>query len=157
NLDNIVRNNGEAVPANLSDNSYGYVVVLGDLGCDLIGNFRIIDDSGYEYRTNMANAGYLPFPLLQEAADFITQDNPGVWEATVISDNPPPLYANFNTVDGANLSDVVGFSYFINTNLNQFLDTDDSPDAVVNYSDGVSFDIFVFDMNEDPLSCDSTV
>ena len=59
-LDNMLRNDGSAVPINLQDDSYGYVAVS-SLDCvdgsdgddDLIGNFRIIDDSGYEYRMNM--------------------------------------------------------------------------------------------------------
>ncbi|NIP29607.1 MAG: hypothetical protein GTO02_04570, partial [Candidatus Dadabacteria bacterium] len=59
-MDNIVKNNGDEAPITLLDDSSGYVVVSdtdGFGGSTLIGNFRIIDDAGYEYRTNMAGAG----------------------------------------------------------------------------------------------------
>ncbi|NIP30347.1 MAG: hypothetical protein GTO02_09750, partial [Candidatus Dadabacteria bacterium] len=118
--DNLIKNNGEAVPANLQDDSSGYVVVLGD--CDLIGNFRIIDDSGYEYRSNM--------PGLRRIDDFISN-----------------YIANFNTVNGANQADVVGYSYKFVADL---------PDrTVANFDEGWNYDIFVLDMNEEPLSCDT--
>ena len=63
-LDNIIRNDGSEVPINLGDDSYGFVAIsayqCGNRGVDglndpLIGNFRIIDDAGYEYRMNLVN------------------------------------------------------------------------------------------------------
>ncbi|NIP31317.1 MAG: hypothetical protein GTO02_16900, partial [Candidatus Dadabacteria bacterium] len=53
--------------------------------------------------------------------------------------------ANFNTVDGAMYSDVVGYAYS---------ESDVDSDIAVNIDNGFSFDIFVYDMNEEPLSCD---
>ena len=121
-LDNLVRNDGSPVPANLDDDSYGYVSVIGDFedGCDLIiGNFRIIDNAGYEYRVNMPEI-----------------DGPGFSN----------LYANFNTIDGANQADIVGYSYFLDDDTGELLAT--------NNDLGFDADIFVFDFNEEPLSCD---
>ena len=121
-LDNLLRNDGSPVPANLDENSYGYVSVIGDIedGCELIiGNFRIIDNAGYEYRVNMPEI-----------------DGPGFSN----------LYANFNTIDGANQADVVGYSYFLDDGSGELL--------ALNNDFGFDADIFVFDFNEEPLSCD---
>lgn len=167
-LDNMTKNDGSQVPINLNDNSYGYVVVsipFGDFPIPgrLIGNFRIIDDSGYEYRTNLASFGFFPFPLIQEAVEFQNNlfaglDDDDDDEVLLNTDGPQSLYANFNTVDGANLADLVGYAYFINTDLQSyFIPAGVEFGTVFNYDPGVEFDIFVFDMNEDPLSCDSRV
>nr|NIP31249.1 hypothetical protein [Candidatus Dadabacteria bacterium]NIQ15896.1 hypothetical protein [Candidatus Dadabacteria bacterium] len=121
-MDNLVKNNGEAVPASLLDDSYGYVVVIGAIndGCEIIiGNFRIIDDAGYEYRTNM---------------DGI--DGNGQAE----------MYVNFNTVDGANQADIVGYSWLKGDA--------DFGTVAMNNDFGFDADIFVYDFAEEPLSCD---
>ncbi|NIP31107.1 MAG: hypothetical protein GTO02_15305, partial [Candidatus Dadabacteria bacterium] len=94
-LDNIIKNDGTAAPINLQDDSYGYIVIstLDPTSTDnppstddenLIGNFRIVDIKGYEYRSNMVGAT-LGFNVSTD------QDN---------------LIANFNTVDGAMYADV---------------------------------------------------
>ncbi|NIP32071.1 MAG: hypothetical protein GTO02_21915 [Candidatus Dadabacteria bacterium] len=125
NLDDIIRNNGSDVPVSLADNSYGYVVVTTTVNAPttldpaLIGNLRIIDDEGYEYRTNMISLDV---------------------DQGVQSDR---FFANFNTVDSANQADVVGYAYHGKTST-----------SVRNIDNGFSFDIFVFDLDEDPLSCD---
>lgn len=133
-LDNIIRNDGTTAPISLLDDSYGYVVVTAiipgnpdvrDYPRALIGNFRIIDDAGYEYRTNMQNTGnYEP----------------------VIPDGISSHYIlNFNNVDGANQADIVGFAY-----------RDIEPNGtVINMDEGINFDVFVYDLNEEPLSCDN--
>jgi len=66
NMADIQTNNGNPSGVVLPDDAYGGVVITYVLGVgmnsvadtpanrDLIGNFRIIDDKGYEYRTNMA-------------------------------------------------------------------------------------------------------
>ncbi|NIP31490.1 MAG: hypothetical protein GTO02_15265, partial [Candidatus Dadabacteria bacterium] len=65
-LDNIIKNNGTPAPINLADDSYGYVVVTDEdipfAVSSLIGNFRIVDDKGYEYRTNMPGVITQSFP-----------------------------------------------------------------------------------------------
>ncbi len=97
-LSNLVSNNdadglgfvGNSAPNADLDEGYGLIVVSTPRFQDvLIGMFRIIDgDSDFEYRTN--------------AAGEIFFNNPRVWTTGVL---------NFNNVDGANLSDVVGLVY----------------------------------------------
>ncbi|NIP29497.1 MAG: hypothetical protein GTO02_03905 [Candidatus Dadabacteria bacterium] len=136
-MDNIVKNNGLAAPINLADDSYGYVVVsdtrlddgiIMNTYASLIGNFRIVDEAGYEYRTNMP----------EEGGNGTIFSNPGEYPSA------SNYIANFNTVDGANLADVVGYAY----------ESIGDTSTVTNIDEGFSFDIFVFDMNEEPLSCD---
>lgn len=124
-LSNIIRNDGTPVPVNLLDDSNGYVVVTdrdSEAVSTLIGNFRIIDDTGYEYRTNMAGVGPAP-DFSFEITNYI---------------------ANFNTIDGALWADVIGYAY----------DNSDTS-TVTNLDLGVDFSIFVFDLQEEPLSCDT--
>ena len=128
-MDNIIKNDGSSAPINLLDDSYGYVVVTltsddGPTGGPpaIIGNFRIVDNAGYEYRTNMISP----------------------WKNQDIGDlSTGSLIANFNTVDGAIFADVVGYAY-----------DDANVSSVVNIDNGFSFDIFVYDLVEEPLSCD---
>ncbi len=82
---------GSSAPNADLDEGYGLFVVSEVSGIDsLIGMFRIIDgDSDFEYRTNAAGEG-----LLGSA--------PNTWSTAVL---------NFNSVDSANLSDVVGLVY----------------------------------------------
>jgi len=93
NLRDILTNNGSPSGIALGDGAYGFVVVTAVLGSNqpanqaatLIGNFRIIDDSGYEYRTNSQ--------ALKEI--FVANS-----EYTI----------NFNTEGGVNSSDIVGIT-----------------------------------------------
>ena len=87
--------NVEELPGNpdLSE-SHGFVAISLDDTFDcgfennaLIGMFRIIDDSGYEYRTNAASS--------EDFSAFSADYN----------------VLNFNDVNGNNLSDVVGITY----------------------------------------------
>ncbi|NIP30140.1 MAG: hypothetical protein GTO02_08335 [Candidatus Dadabacteria bacterium] len=58
-----------------------------------------------------------------------------------------PYTARFNTVNGANYADVIGYGFQgeeFGVNLS----------TVTNLDLGFSFDVFVFDMDEEPLSCD---
>ncbi len=137
-MDNIIKNDGSPAPINLADDSYGYVVISGD--CNMIGNFRIADDSGYEYRTNTVTAGRVE---AQEDDSCSTSCPPDDDDAFCGSNLDIDFYANFNTVDGAMFSDVVGFAFDRNI-----------PNTVTNIDKGVSFDIFVYDLHEEPLSCD---
>ncbi len=140
NLDDIKRNDGSEVPVNLNDDSNGYVVITIDSDSQLtidqfsregiIGNFRIIDSAGYEYRANLAAQGFIPH-----------EDTFQI-----------PMIANFNTASGANLADVIGYTYVQNARSES--STFSLADTVTNFDEGVDFDIFVYDMEEDPLSCD---
>ncbi len=125
-LDNLIKNDGSAVPASLLEDSYGYVVISTHDGSDgqgndaILGNVRIIDNNDYEYRANMAG---------HHEDSFDTSDY--------------KLTANFNTIAGAMYADVIGYAY----------EGDDEP-TVTNIEEGFTFDIFTFDMDEEPLSCD---
>ena len=80
----------EALPGNpILTDSYGFVAVSLTDGpsFSLIGMFRILDDNGYEYRTNAAGS--------EDPLAFLELFN----------------ILNFNDVTGNNLSDVVGITY----------------------------------------------
>lgn len=171
-MSKMIKNDGTPLPINLQDDSYGYVVVSTSGGIfdfqapgsktaletfftSLIGNFRIIDEAGYEYRTNMASHGL--YPILDNL-----DESPGPDDDDDDFPQIPalPRFANFNTIDGAILADVVGYSYIANFGF-QFEESPESEpaeiffsDTVTNFDPGIDFNIFVFDMNEEPLSCD---
>jgi len=103
NLRDITTNNGEPSGVNLLDDAYGFAVItivegVGgdaiqfdvDSGDFIMGNARIIDNSGYEYRTNMQGFN------TNEPAEF------GLGST---------LTFNFNQAGGANLSDIVGIAF----------------------------------------------
>lgn len=148
-MDNIIRNNGSEVPVNLDDDSYGFVAIsaytcsdrFDDVGGDpLIGNFRIIDDTGYEYRMNLVSGA-------RERGGGTKRLLSG--EGEIFADVIIP----FNTVDGATYSDIVGF--VVNDDNNLSCNSDPDPeDTVCNDPVGVTFDIFQIDENEERLSCD---
>ena len=100
NLRNILTNNGNPSGVVLPDNAYGFVIVLHvdgvGQGCvngppsvedALIGNMRIVDNSGYEYRTNFQ----------AEESDPDSCDSIG--------------YFNYNTMGDVTFSDVVGITF----------------------------------------------
>lgn len=150
-MDNLVRNDGSPVPVNLNDDSYGYVAIsayeCGDRDEDgldnpLLGNFRIIDDSGYEYRMNLItdrNDGDLTEEVPNE------EDLDTAFRANIV--------IPFNTVDGATHADLVAFVMNDNTNLSGSNEGPTS-DLVYNEETGVTFDVFQIDENEERLSCD---
>ena len=91
-LRNIITNDGDPSGVVLQENAYGIVVVtcqIKDLNAltSMIGNVRILDANGYEYRTNMQGVGF----NLEEPTSLI-------------------YTFNFNTKSGATLSDVVGIA-----------------------------------------------
>ena len=98
NMRDIQTNNGNPSGVVLPEGAYGFVAIIAvdpttgnfNGGINLVGNFRIIDNNGYEYRTNSV------FP-----------DGDCCWE---IPDNTP-LTFNFNTNNGVILSDVVGLTF----------------------------------------------
>ncbi len=121
------------------DEGYGLVVISLDSGpiFPLIGMFRIIDGDGdFEYRTNAAGEEF-----------FISSDN--LWDLADL---------NFNNVDGADLSDVVGLVYRSIDNRSVIA----SPliQAVFGDATGDVTDadpqIHIFDEFESPTSCSPT-
>jgi len=126
NLRALTRNNGAPLNISVPDNGYGLMVVtvvtgVGGISINdpvLIGNFRVIDDSGYEYRTN--SAGFLE------------------------SSGNDVFSINFNNLNGANASDVVGI-------LVEDAGTGDT--EVVLSGTAITFDANIFDEFENVISC----
>jgi len=140
NLRDILTNDGNPSGVVLPVNAYGIVVVSlvsgvgGEIivepeGSSLVGNFRIIDDSGYEYRTNAAGVSDL---FAQEGLENIPNN-----EYTF----------NFNTQGGVILSDVVGIRV---DNIAPGGPGIDVSDITENFG---AFDIDIYDLNETPFSC----
>lgn len=114
-------------PPNL-DNGFGFIVVSqgSDDDTGLTGNFRIVDNSGYEYRTN--------------AADFEDFDDiPGETVAT-------NFYSfNFNDLNGISFADVVGIVVD-----NSSVDTNTITE---NTSPTATFSPLILDTDEHLTSC----
>lgn len=131
NLRDMLTNDGNPSGFVLPENAYGIVAITSVLNtesiednADYFGNFRIVDNSGYEYRTN-----------LLALAD---EDN----EAT-------DLYNfNFNQNSGVVLSDVIGI--FINTLPDSDTYEWDASNVLNTF---VVYDVDIYDLNETPFSC----
>lgn len=136
-LRGLTRNNAVPLNAALPDGGFGIVVVSNAAGVDLphlgdaigdyvlTGNYRIIDTAGYEYRSNIDSL----INILSAVVDV-----------------PAVTTFNFNNVDGANASDVIGIVI-----------ADAGPGPIeVNASPGISvtFDVDEIDAAENPLSCE---
>ncbi len=140
NIRDILTNDGNPSGVILPDNAYGFVVATSVDPNDsffpetntsdysLIGNFRILDANGYEYRTN--STGWL-----QENVNVI----------------PENFYFNYNIESGVTLSDVVGISF------NAAGDSDIievSADPVDQY---IAYDVDIYNLNEVPFSCRNVI
>ena len=133
NMRNILTNDGDDSGVQLSDGAYGIVVIYSvqseggpiDPGEELVGNFRIIDDLGYEYRTNSQaffTAGGTP---PQNSQRFFT--------------------FNFNSAAGASFSDVVGVNMIFDNGANEF--------TVNPLEVGLTLDVDIYNNAEVPFSC----
>ena len=152
NMSDVKTNNGNPSGVELPDDAYGFVVISiveGQLGPIVtiddeefvMGNFRIIDNSGYEYRTNMA--GYnTSEPFRFGLGSTLTFD--------------------FNQFGGANLSDVVGIALQQSgPGCNEPLEPDvcegQSPFTEVTAANildvNITFDVDIIDNNENEFSC----
>jgi len=137
NMRNIQTNNGSPSGVVLPENAYGIVVISfildGTLAVldnvPLVGNFRILDNSGYEYRTNMAGV----------FAQSVQQVQP---------DGENGYYIiNFNQVGNVTLSDVVGIS------IGQ-INTNEEGVNLANITENFTvIDVDIFNNNEVPFSC----
>lgn len=116
------------VAISIADVFFGDGSFCEPLELSLIGMFRIIDDSGYEYRTNAA-----------WSEDFSAFDA----EGNVL---------NFNDVNGNNLSDVVGITY-INLDTSQ---VGASPFVGTTFGFFDFPQNLIFDDFEQPISCSPT-
>jgi len=131
NLRDIVTNDGNPSGVVLPDDAYGIITATitphGGAPLAMIGNIRILDDHGYEYRTNLVDVG---------GSDVFTNDD-------------DTLTFNFNTKGGVTLSDVMGLTLDGTDNDEIF-----SSNVVDIW---ISFDIDIFDLNETPFSCRNVI
>jgi len=139
NLRNILRNDGNPSGVVLPENAYGIVVITSVLGVGLdsvplipanevlIGNFRILDNNGYEYRTN--SAGY-------------DEDQP--------QQGNDSFTFNFNSEAGVTLSDI------INITLDD-VGSDSVEVVADPVNQWVAFDVNIFDLNEVAFSCRNVI
>ncbi len=123
----------EAVCTELGPDTYGFVVIsllpqLSEQSAGLIGMFRIIDESGYEYRANSAGS-----------------------EENFIADTSVDQIVNFSDANGHNLSDLVGITY---VDLGPG-DVHAHPGIATTFGSPQD-QILILDQDEDPISCSPT-
>ena len=132
NLRDIQTNDGNPSGVVLPDNAYGIVYITVTVGFDrmdqLVGNIRLLDNQGYEYRTNLANT---------------VQDRENDFGNTTF---------NFNSANGITLSDIIGIS---SSNLSSFGSDEAFAADVVNI--WTRFDVDIINNNEVALSCRDVV
>lgn len=137
NIRDIITNDGNSSGVVLPENSYGFVTFVRVsqeefVGNSLIGNFRILDNAGYEYRTNMQ------FSAL-----------------SLNSTGSPPTVGNynfnFNKEAGVNLSDIVVI------NLNTEFEFPNIEVVTNPVEDFKIFDVDIINNNEVIFSCRNVV
>jgi len=140
NIRDIQTNDGNPSGVVLPSDAYGFVVItaLRNSGgeiferiADPIGNFRVLDNNGYEYRTNALTISF--------GTDLFPDDLP-ITASTF----------NFNNQGGVTLSDVVGINMSTQTSEGDlFIEWQAEPVQAI-YS---PYDIDIYDLNETPFSC----
>lgn len=145
NMRDILTNNGSPSGVILPENAYGSIVITYVLGVGqnsvsnenenkvLFGNFRIVDDNGYEYRTN--SAGYTD---IDGCGPNIENSIPAIWTF------------NFNMENGVSLSDIFLLTY----DDEGAGEVEISADPLDNWT---LFDVDIFDVNENPFSCRNVI
>lgn len=137
NMRDILSNDGNPSGVILPDDAYGIVVFSALDSIDsqnqggntfLIGNVRIEDSNGYEYRTNMSTPGDDETPLPQDRRIL-----------------------TFNYSGGVTLSDIVGLTLDDAGPANNGVSVDDLNDAVV------LADVDIFNLDEVPFSCRNVI
>jgi len=143
NLRDIQTNNGNPSGLVLPANAYGIVVITvvdssnsPDAIRNLIGNFRILDSTGYEYRTNsLGGTSFFSISINGSSQEY---------------------YLNFNQKGGVVLSDVIGFT-LDNTGFNfgtgQFDEVFSTDIVDIN----VLVDVDIFDLDENIFSCRNVI
>ena len=130
NLRDIASNDGNDPGVVLPDDSYGFVVVQFDDRSDDnegIGNMRMADANGFEYRTNLQAAG--------NDGDEDPNSDDNEW------------WLNFNTEQGVILSDIFAVPV---SELDQFTDGTQLAPITRNY---VVANVELYDLNEVLFSC----
>lgn len=132
NLRELLTNDGNPSGVVLPDNAYGYVSIerssSGPPFIPFVGNMRILDDSGYEYRTNLTSFGS---------------------SSIAGGMSSPPLLFNFNKKAGIELSDIVIVTYPISGDI-EF-------DASGIINSWFLFDVDIVDNDENLFSCRDVV
>jgi hypothetical protein len=127
NMRNIQTNDSNPSGVVLPEDAYGFVTVFFLTGTDaFVGNMRILDNNGYEYRTNAV----------------------GRFLSAQFGDIPLARFYNFNfnKEKGIELADIIGVT----------LVDDDSNDEVISadiVNVYQKFDVDIYDTNEVPFSC----
>ncbi len=142
NMRDIQTNDGSPSGIVLPGTAYGIVVItvvnsttnFAEAVRNLIGNFRVIDNAGYEYRTN--SLGGTAFFTLS------------------VNGDSPEYYFNFNQKGGVVLSDVIGFTLDDTGSGTGFIDEVFSTD-IVNIN--ALIDVDIFDLNENIFSCRNVI
>ena len=135
NLRDIQTNDGNPSGVVLPDGAYGIVFAVvvefagggTDFQANIFGNFRVIDNNGYEYRTNS--------PQRPSAGPFF---------------GDVPITFNFNTEGGVILSDIIGFNVPL-FGANSEIDFSDI------VSENVTFDINILNNDEVIFSCRNVI
>jgi len=132
NMRNIESNDGNPTGVVLPNNAYGFVVVTTaqEISGSLIGNFRVLDNSGYEYRTNSLSTKFI-FADSGTDSDFTF---------------------NYNVKGDVNLSDIVGITYNLFESNEPFEVT-----AANLTSSWVLLDIDIYNLDEVPFSCRNVI
>lgn len=126
NLRDIVTNDGNPAGFVLPEDAYGiFVATFEDPDFGLIGNQRILDNNGFEYRTNLGAVAEQGFDPEIDVYTF-----------------------NYNTEGGIILSDIVGI--MLDDVDNFSLPEVTAADVL---SVWASWDIDIYDLNEVPFSC----
>ena len=134
NLRDITTNDGKPSGVVLPDGAYGVFVAHVDTTengprVEIIGNLRVLDDNGYEYRANMQGQDH--------------DKNPGACDA---AENFATF--NFNIEDGVTFSDIIIIPFDDSSQgTTQSL-------KIANVTDiWVNIEVDIFDLNENPFSC----
>ena len=109
--ENFVTNFGAESQCNLDDGHYGFVVISHasalpfktTIGGPLIGMFRVIDDEGYEYRTNAAGKELLEFEIVPKDEEIFVDGKGGSRFDELV---------NFELADGNVFADLVGITFW---------------------------------------------
>ena len=136
NMRDILTNDGDLSGVVLPEDAYGIVVISAvvseggnyQAGARIMGNLRILDDTGYEYRTNLVTIRG-------------NAENPSISDATITF--------NYNMEAGVNLSDIVGI-----TVANVITGGEAMVDPVDDYW---LADVDIYNNNEVPFSCRNVI
>ena len=147
NMRDIQTNNGNPSGVILPEGAYGIVSIAlidaaNGIARDthiLLGNFRILDNAGYEYRTN--SSGWEP--------------RSGGPAATCSTFPPNETYTlNFNTNGGVRFSDIVPIIF---NRLNPEILADNNGFEINILDAWQLYDVDIFDLNENAFSCRNVV